>query len=95
MVYIVGIGPGSKDYILPKAIEILKKSNEIIGFNRVINDLNFINTKKTIMNSLKEIIEYIEANGQDNVISLVASGDPTFFGISEYIRKNYNMEDLE
>lgn len=25
MVYIVGIGPGSKDYILPKAIEILKK----------------------------------------------------------------------
>ncbi|MBX9138577.1 MULTISPECIES: precorrin-6y C5,15-methyltransferase (decarboxylating) subunit CbiE [unclassified Clostridium] len=89
MVYIVGIGPGSKDYILPKAIEILKKSNEIIGFNRVINDLNFINTKKTIMNSLKEIIEYIEANGQDNVISLVASGDPTFFGISEYIRKNY------
>ena len=59
MVYIVGIGPGSKDYILPKAIEILKKSNEIIGFNRVINDLNFINTKKTIMNSLKEIIEYI------------------------------------
>ncbi|MDU4327261.1 MAG: precorrin-6y C5,15-methyltransferase (decarboxylating) subunit CbiE, partial [Clostridium celatum] len=72
MVYIVGIGPGSKDYILPKAIEILKKSNEIIGFNRVINDLNFINTKKTIMNSLKEIIEYIEANGQDNVISLVA-----------------------
>lgn len=63
MVYIVGIGPGSKDYILPKAIEILKKSNEIIGFNRVINDLNFINTKKTIMNSLKEIIEYIEANG--------------------------------
>ena len=32
MVYIVGIGPGSKDYILPKAIEILKKSNEWFEF---------------------------------------------------------------
>ena len=89
MVYIVGVGPGSKEYILPKAIEILNKSSVIIGFNRIITDLNFINNEKVIMNSLKETLEYIQRNGQDNIISLVASGDPTFFGISEYIKKNY------
>lgn len=89
MVYIVGLGPGSKDYILPKAIDRLKKSNVIIGFKRLINDLDFINTNKVVMSSLRETLEYIQQNGQDNIISLVASGDPTFFGISEYIKKNY------
>ena len=89
MVYIVGLGPGNKDYILPKAIDTLKKSNVIIGFKRLINDLDFINTNKIVMSSLRETLEYIQQNGQDNIISLVASGDPTFFGISEYIKKNY------
>ena len=89
MVYIVGIGPGSKDYILPKAIDTLKKSNVIIGFKRLINDLDFIKTNKIVISSLKETLEYIQQNGKDNIISLVASGDPTFFGISEYIKKNY------
>ena len=89
MVYIVGLGPGSKDYILPKAIDTLKKSNVIIGFSRLINDLDFINTNKIVISSLRETLEYIQQNGQDNIISLVASGDPTFFGISEYIKKNY------
>lgn len=89
MVYIVGLGPGSKGYILPKAIDTLKKSNVIIGFKRLINDLDFINTNKIVISSLRETLEYIQQNGQDNIISLVASGDPTFFGISEYIKKNY------
>ena len=89
MVYIVGLGPGSKDYILPKAIDTLKKSNVIIGFKRLVNDLDFINTNKIVISSLRETLEYIQQNGQDNIISLVASGDPTFFGISEYIKKNY------
>ena len=89
MVYIVGLGPGSKDYILPKAIDTLKKSNVIIGFKRLINDLDFINTNKIVISSLRETLEYIQQYGQDNIISLVASGDPTFFGISEYIKKNY------
>ena len=85
MLYIVGLGPGNKDYILPKAIEILKKSDVIIGFKRLINDLNFIDTNKIVINSLRETLDYIQQNGQENIISLVASGDPTFFAISEYL----------
>ena len=89
MLYIVGLGPGNKDYILPKAIDTLKKSDVIIGFKRLINDLDFIDTNKIVINSLRETLDYIQQNGQENIISLVASGDPTFFAISEYIKKNY------
>lgn len=89
MVYIVGLGPGSKEYILPKAIEILNKSDKIIGFKRLVSDLAFIDKEKVAMSNLREILDYIKENGESKIISLVASGDPTFFGISEYIRKNY------
>ena len=89
MLYTIGLGPGNKDYILPKAIDTLKKSDVIIGFKRLINDLDFIDTNKIVINSLRETLDYIQQNGQENIISLVASGDPTFFAISEYIKKNY------
>ena len=95
MLYIVGMGPGNRDYILKKAIEVLNECDVIIGFERLINDLEFINKPQIVMNSLKETLEYINSNGQDKgnlkgkTIALVASGDPTFFGISEYIKKNY------
>ena len=72
MLYIVGLGPGNKDYILPKAIDRLKKSDVIIGFKRLINDLNFIDTNKIVINSLRETLDYIQQNGQENIISLVA-----------------------
>ena len=79
MLYIVGLGPGNKDYILPKAIETLKKSDVVIGFKRLINDLNFIDTNKIVINSLRETLDYIQQNGQENIISLVASGESDLF----------------
>lgn len=96
MVYIVGLGPGNRDYILKKAIDILNKSDVIIGFERLIKNLDFVYKEKIVMKSLKETLDYInkyslnnELSKEEKNIALVASGDPTFFGISEYIRKNY------
>ena len=63
MIYIVGIGPGHKDYMLNKAIDILENSDIIIGFSRAIDSINFIDVKK-------EKIDYnIEGNG-DTVVGV-------------------------
>ena len=52
MIYIVGLGPGHKDYIMPKALEIMEKSDVIIGFKRAIESLDFINNKKIYISKL-------------------------------------------
>lgn len=88
MVYVVGIGPGDKEYIVPKAIEVLNESDFIVGFSRAIDSLEFILGNKIKINSLKETIKFLD-NNEDKQIAIVASGDPTFFGIGEYIRENY------
>lgn len=89
MVYIVGLGPGSKEYMLLKAITILENSEAIIGFSRALESINFIKIKKIEAKTLKDILNFININ-KDIKISILASGDPLFYGISDYIRKNYD-----
>lgn len=89
MIYIVGIGPGHIDYILKKAENIIKSSDYVIGFSRAIDTLEpIINGEKIKVKTLKEILDYME-NLKGN-IAILASGDPLFYGISNYISKNFS-----
>jgi cobalt-precorrin-7 (C5)-methyltransferase len=87
--FIVGIGPGDKAYILPKAVEVIESCDYVIGFLRAINSLNFINGNKVYINSLKATTQFIKDNEKSS-IAIVASGDPCFYGITDYIMKNYD-----
>ena len=91
MVYIVGLGPGHRDYILPKAIEVMKNCDLILGFKRALESLDFIDNKKEAKATLKDIMETLEKNS-NKAIALVASGDPNFYGITDYINRNYSGE---
>lgn len=89
MLYIVGIGPGSKEYILPKSTEILEASDLILGFSRAIESIKHVKAKIITVSSLQEIISIANLNKHKN-ISVIASGDPGFYGISNYIRTKYD-----
>lgn len=94
MIYIVGLGPGHKDYIMPKALEIIKKSNIIIGFKRALDSLDFIDNKKVYINKLSDIDKFIVIDNNENAqenISIVASGDPTFYGITNYVKSKASL----
>lgn len=92
MIYIVGIGPGNKKYMIYEAIDIIKNSDYILGFKRAMSTLDFVDKEKKItVNTLAIILDFINNNKGKN-ISLVASGDPCFYGISNYINKNFNGE---
>jgi cobalt-precorrin-7 (C5)-methyltransferase len=88
MLFIVGLGPGSKDYILPKAVQVLRDSDVILGFERALLSIDFVENKKQVVKNLKEVISYTEENTGRN-ISVVASGDPCFYGITDFVNRNY------
>jgi cobalt-precorrin-7 (C5)-methyltransferase len=89
VVYIVGIGPGSRQYILPVAEKTIKDCDIVIGFKRAIKSIDYIDKEKFISKSLKEITDFINKN-LDKIITIVASGDPGFYGITDYIKNNYS-----
>ncbi len=86
MIYIVGLGPGNREYILPKALDTLKNSDKIIGFDRAVQSIDFLGKECIVVSSLKELLDNVEENINLN-ISIIASGDPTFYGITNYLKK--------
>lgn len=93
VLYIVGIGPGSKEYILPKAVEMLEKSDVILGFSRAIKSVDYIKNGKIIISSLEKALSILNKY-KDIDVAIVASGDPTFYGITNYLKDNY-QGDIE
>ena len=55
-VYVVGIGPGSREYILPKAIEIMENSDIVLAFERIEKSINFLNKPIKKVKKLQEKI---------------------------------------
>lgn len=90
-IFIVGLGPGHKDYILPKATEILNSVDLIIGFKRAVESIDFIEGQKLVINTLKDTIDILNKNKELN-IGILASGDPCYYGITNYVKNNTESE---
>lgn len=93
MIYIVGLGPGNREYILPKALKILKNSDKIIGFDRAVQSIKFLGKESITVSSLKELLDNVNEN-KDLDVSIIASGDPTFYGITNYLKSKID-ENIE
>lgn len=93
MIYIVGLGPGSEEYILPIAVKTLNKCEKIIGFKRALESLHFIEKEKYEVKSINDILTFLHKNQEPSLnIAVVASGDPCFYGITDFIKRNYKVD---
>jgi len=81
--YIVGIGPGSRDYLTAAAINAVQRSDVVIGSKRALelfdNDslkiqLNAKNMKESLKNA-------IDRSKNNEVVSILSTGDPGFSGV--------------
>lgn len=90
---IIGIGPGSPDYILPIAVKEMEGSDLIIGFKRAIESVEDIRAPKRMVTSLKALLECIQ-ECPHKTIGIIASGDPCFYGILDYLKKHIGQTNL-
>lgn len=88
--YIVGIGPGSKDYLTLASKKAVESSDVVIGSKRALDlfevpysskiQLNAQNMKEDMKLAVSEV-----KNGK--IVSLLSTGDPGFSGILKPILK--------
>ncbi len=64
--------------------EAIERAEHVLAFGRVSNYLKDIRDDFTKVNKVEEIIKYIDSYKD---ILLLASGDPCFYGIVEFIKK--------
>lgn len=94
MIYVVGIGPGNPKYLTNIAEDIIFKSDYVLSYKRVKETIEPM-AKIIEIDSLKEITDFLDKHmGKDVDISVLASGDPSFFGIGEYLSKRYKVKTI-
>ena len=95
--YIVGIGPGSSDYLTQAALKTVKNSDVIIGSKRAL-DLFETNKEKIELNaknmneSLKAALSKAE---KGKTVALLSTGDPGFSGVLKPILNLKSSIEIE
>ena len=98
MVYVVGVGPGSGLYLTRAAEEIIDNAQLLIGGTR---NIEFIRTSLGLKegqdtfvlgSDLASMMDQIEKN-LDKDIVVLASGDPSIYGIADYINRTMSRQE--
>ena len=93
---VLGLGPGSMDYILPAVIKKIEESDIIIGGKRHIESLGkYVENKEYfyITADLTAAVDFINHN-RNRKISLIVSGDTGFYSMLTFMRKHFRGEEL-
>lgn len=101
-IFIVGIGPGSSEYLTKRAVDVVKDADITIGSTRAIELFDDVQDK--IAFNVKDLLEKIEL-GVDLAIdgknvAILSTGDPGFSGVLNTVlrisdEKGFDKDDIE
>lgn len=92
MLTIAGVGPGNPSYLTLDVMERIKNASQVIAFGRIASSIKGIRDDYIQVNRVDEIVEKLQS---DKDILLLASGDPNFFGIVNYIKtKGIHIDEV-
>ena len=93
-IYVVGAGMDGLEAFSPKALELIRKAEVLMGSQRQLDLFEEYQGEKVLINdNLEEITARLLKSSKPTVV--VASGDPLFFGIGRYLLRNLPAEYLE
>jgi cobalt-precorrin-7 (C5)-methyltransferase len=94
-VIIVGIGPGSPDYILPIASRYIAQAKVLVGSQRALDEFapHQIVTK-AIGKNIKGVLDFIREEVESNDVVVMVSGDPGFYSFLVALRGTFPQSQL-
>lgn len=92
-IYLVGTGMAGWEGFSSKALEIVGKSEILIGHQRHLDLFNDYGGVKQELGELPVLLDLLKTT--DKRVTILASGDPTFFGVSRFLLRNLPKERIE
>ncbi|WP_093750943.1 precorrin-6y C5,15-methyltransferase (decarboxylating) subunit CbiE [Tepidimicrobium xylanilyticum] len=86
------MGPGNPKYLTVEVKEAIKKFDKVVAFGRVSSSLKHIREDIKTINKVTHIDYFLKE--YDDIL-ILASGDPCFYGIVEYLKgRNIKIEKI-
>ena len=92
MLKVVGVGPGCGGLMTYEGKKAIDNAHVLIGAQRHLDKWGKSGIKTIVIDkSLSSIADYIKDNADENIVVL-ASGDPSLYGIAAYLRRHFELE---
>lgn len=85
MLRVAGVGPGNPKYLTKHVEEKIRQAKNVLAFGRISESLQRIREDIIRIDRVDQLLEFLK---KEEEILLLASGDPNFFGIVNYLKKN-------
>lgn len=94
--YVIGIGPGHPDYMVPRGKQIIDRVPILVGSERALGDFaKASHETKAITGRLQETARFIEDHLQTADIAVLVSGDTGYYSLLPYLKKTFNHVPME
>ncbi|MGB9845377.1 cobalt-precorrin-7 (C(5))-methyltransferase [Methanothermobacter tenebrarum] len=97
VLYLVGAGPGSPDFVTPAAKKAVKKSDLVVGSERVLKLFDEKKEKITLNgeNVKERLEEAVKRASKGETVSIISTGDPGFSGVLNPVNEIMKKLDIE
>ena len=97
-VYLVGVGPGSREYLTLKAIDTVREADVVVGSRRALELFKVEGDRKYVLSrdvvgDLRKVIEYCRREGKS--VAVLSTGDPCFSGLLKTLIKYRVLREEE
>lgn len=92
-IFVVGVGPGSRDYLTPAAESAVSEAEILVGGRCALSLFDTAKPKKVIDGDVEGVISFLKENSGKS-IAVLTSGDPGFYSILARLTKDLPKEDL-
>lgn len=95
-IYVIGIGPGSREYLLPIAQRLVQGITYLVGGPRALELFPAEEKTTHIINKdLSTTKNFIDTYWPDNKVAILVSGDVGFYSMLPWLKKHYPIEAIE
>lgn len=95
-VVVVGIGPGSPDYVLPIAARTIAAAKVLVGSRRALDTFAVSGqVTRVIDKDIAGVLDFIEQQLVEQNVVVMVSGDPGFYSMLAALSKRFAPECLD
>lgn len=94
-IYVLGMGPGSKEYILPITTEKILASDVLIGGRRNLQYFEAMDKEKIYIGAdLEGVIAYAKEQRKEKKVAFLLSGDTGFYSMLKTLKQHFPASEM-